>query len=153
MRKATLLIALLFFGCSKKKDSNVASSDVIGSWKWVFQAGSAPNWGGPTFGDTLTPENTGIQETLTFNPYGNYSVVENGRRVKFGSFKFETIIVPGAPNLGGPMTQLAFVVPGQPDSLVNHLVSHDSLYIMPMLVTTGVTVRIYVRSGGVENPN
>jgi hypothetical protein len=156
MRKAAILIGVLFLGCSKNHSTGTTiHSDVVGSWRWVMQHNDgdwAGNWSGPPLGDTLTPQSTGILEVLNLNANGTYAVVDNGRTVQSGLFHFDTLVSPGGPVGGaGPFLVLAFVKPGQPDSLVNHWISGDTLFTDSMVITTVGVERTYVRSGGDED--
>jgi hypothetical protein len=77
----TLFILNLSFVSCKKEKLSSADKAVIGQWEWIVQYSD----GGP--GHTLTPQNTGIQETLALNNDHSWSVIQNNLIVRSGSFK------------------------------------------------------------------
>ena len=137
-------------GCTKSRQTT-APSTLVGNWRWVMQVNDGMSTGtytGPPLGDTLTPQSTGIQRTLTFNPDWSYAVVDNGQRVESGMYRFDTLIAPGPMNGPNIILFLAFVRPGLPDSVVNHGLSGDTLVTMTAEITSVGVASIYVRANG-----
>ncbi len=55
----------------------MTTGSLTGTWNWVLQYNNgfySGNFTGNLTGDTLTPGSTGISETLTFSPDGEYTV-------------------------------------------------------------------------------
>jgi len=145
-----LTLGFAFFiclSCRKNNSQNYVTNPLlaplIGSWNWVIQHNNgiySGNFTGNPFGDTLTPANTGISETLRFYANGEWTLLQNGVRVSSGIYKIKTALTPG-----GPVNMLDIVKAGESDSLVNHVVYKDTLTISnPRIVTVGFN-RVYVR--------
>lgn len=133
----SLLVAGLCLSSCRKSGAPVSTGvpSLEGNWRWVIQYNDgmfSGNYTGNPTGDTLTPQSTGVQEFLNMTADGSYAVVDNGATVQSGWYKIDTMIVPGPLNGGGAIGFLAFVRPGQPDSLVNHAIYGDTLAIFTM---------------------
>lgn len=145
-----LILGFAFFICfSCKKDNSQNNAldplldPLMGNWNWVIQHNNGIYTGGFTgnpFGDTLTPANTGISETLSFYANGEWTLLHNGLKVGSGIYKINQALTPG-----GPVNMLDIIKAGGTDSLVNHTVYKDTLIISnPKIITVGFN-RVYVR--------
>ncbi len=77
---ATLFFVVLFFISCKKEDPSSIDKQLVGQWRWTIQYRGSPI-------NTLTPQNTGIQETIYFNKNGSWSLIKNNLIVRSGKFK------------------------------------------------------------------
>lgn len=71
---------LLMVSCKKEASSFLADEAIIGQWGWSVQYTGSPLY-------TLTPQNTGINETLVFYEDRNWIIVQNSVIVKSGTYK------------------------------------------------------------------
>lgn len=138
------LVCLLFSGvllASCKKDTTPKTFDpnnaLSGQWKWVLQTDAKAINGIPF--DTLTPQNTGYTEFLNMYGDSSWTQVRNGHTIQSGTYKLSTLLSPE-----GPITTLDMAHNGQ-DSLINHSISHDTLYTSNMEFAGTYTVRVYVK--------
>lgn len=146
-----MLLTLAFFTCiSCKKTAhpdepvNPLAVPLIGTWNWVLQYYSF--YPSNFSANPLTPANTGISETLTFNTNGQWRVVRNGVYFSGGTYKIDSIDVPGS--FSGLMPCLDLVHDNGIDSLVDHVFYGDTLIISNMeIVTVGIN-NVYVRQQG-----
>ena len=76
------MILLLFFISCGTRTEEAENEKYIGAWEWVSSTGGISN-------DKSTPENTGIARTLTLTENYRYSVTENGKVVKEGTYRLE----------------------------------------------------------------
>jgi hypothetical protein len=74
-----LFLCLSYFSC--KKDSSEAN--LSGEWIWTLQSAGNPAY-------NSTPQSTGINEILSFDNNGNYSVSQNGVITNSGTYKTST---------------------------------------------------------------
>lgn len=78
MKKIILFFSLCFIFTSCSNDS--ANTSIVGRWEWTIQHMDSTPF-------TRTPEITGIQETLTINSNGTYSVSKNNKITNSGTYK------------------------------------------------------------------
>ena len=85
MRKllATLIITSLFAISCRKDTHSYRDYNIIGAWKWTAKYIDAPL----SATNPQTPQNTGIDETMTFGSDNRWSVVRNGNTVSNGKYK------------------------------------------------------------------
>lgn len=77
------LIILPFFSCKKTDTtSNVAPKEVVGKWKWIYTYLNATN---PPV-NPITPQNTGINETITYYADRTWSKIQNNNLIDSGSY-------------------------------------------------------------------
>lgn len=137
-----LIILILSLGYSCGKHGDVNQDPLVGEWLWVMQT-DASVINGPPY-DTLTPANTGVTHLLSLYPNHMYGMVTlrsgNQRQIENGNYGMKEVLTPG-----GPIKLLNFVHNGV-DSLVNHTISHDSLFISYPHFTGKYTVNVYVRT-------
>ena len=127
------------------------TQQLIGTWTWVIQVNDGIYTGGYTgnpLGDTLTPGSTGIQETLTFDAGHEWIVTRNGQVAVTGMYKIDTLAIPMPAGATNPFLALDLMRPGEPDSVVNHVVYGDTLAISNMAIGSVGVVRVYVRPVG-----
>ena len=78
-----ILFAIVFlattFSCMKNPEINPAK-DITGQWEWVYTNNLI------NFSDTLTPQNTGIEEVLVFNTNNTWYKKQNDIKTDSGSF-------------------------------------------------------------------
>lgn len=82
MRKLLLsliFLSLLYFSCKK----DLSQNNLAGQWIWTIQYTNNPAY-------DSTPQSTGIQEILSFNNNGNYSITQNGVVANSGTYKTST---------------------------------------------------------------
>jgi hypothetical protein len=76
MKKTVLLaitaVMLTCMSCQKEKDPTNRDK-IAGEWIWI------KSYGGMTGGEILTPENTGIEKTMTFFKNDTVEITENGQ--------------------------------------------------------------------------
>jgi len=143
MARNLLLSAIVLFSlliCSCRRDG-IDHNSLIGEWDWVRQTeASAIN--GPPY-NTLTPANSGGTRMLSFYGDSTYSMVILSapylQRTETGNFKIKEVLSPN-----GGIKLLDFVHNGV-DSLVNHTLNHDTLYISNTLFTGKYIVNVYRR--------
>ncbi|WP_156965042.1 hypothetical protein [Kaistella solincola] len=84
MAKKAGIFMLLFFLCVScgTREDEAENAKYIGVWEWVSTTGGISN-------EKSTPENTGIARTLTLTENYLYSVTENGKVVKEGTYRLE----------------------------------------------------------------
>lgn len=77
MKNTFLLLCFVFLSCDNNNELNTS---IIGKWDWTIQNLDAPPF-------SITPQTTGVQETLTFNADGTYSVTTNNKITNSGTYK------------------------------------------------------------------
>jgi hypothetical protein len=89
LRPALLFILgiLFLFSCSKDHPKPA----ITGQWAWTIQY-----YDYPTF---ETPQSTGINETLSFNEDGTYSVLQNNSIVNSGTYTTGTASNPNGTSV------------------------------------------------------
>ena len=111
-------IALVIFQSCKK--DNISPSNIAGNWSWTFTStGSAP---GPL--NPLTPQNSGITQSLTFNE-NNWVLTKNNLTVSSGTY-----ITSIAKNTvtGQNINRIHFFTKTNPiDSITYYSVNQDTL--------------------------
>jgi hypothetical protein len=73
----TLLLMLLIFSC--KKSPNIVSKDITGNWEWILTQSVYPS-------DPVTPQSSGIYQTLEFKADNKWGMIENGIKVDSGTY-------------------------------------------------------------------
>lgn len=75
---AFFILAAVVAGCSKSKENG--DYRLTGAWEWTSEL--------PAIYMSLivSPETTGIHETISFTTSGSYSVVRNGNEVQHGRY-------------------------------------------------------------------
>jgi hypothetical protein len=82
MQKLTLLVAFVtVLFCSCKKDTTEPT--VIDNWTWTIQYANNPAY-------NSTPQSTGINEILSFNTNGTYSLSQNNSIINSGTYKISS---------------------------------------------------------------
>ncbi len=77
MKNIFLLLCFIFLSCDNNSELNTS---VVGKWDWTIQNLDAPPF-------SITPQTTGLQETLNFNTDGTYSVTINNKIANSGTYK------------------------------------------------------------------
>lgn len=72
-----LLLILLTFSC--KKSPNNPSKEITGNWEWIFTQAVYPS-------DPVTPQSSGIHQTLEFKADHKWGMIENGIKVDSGTY-------------------------------------------------------------------
>jgi hypothetical protein len=130
---------LLLTSCRKGNQSNSnQNQSLVGKWKWIRQTDAKAINGLPY--DTLTPQNMGYTEFLNLNMNSTWSLVRNDKTLNSGVFKFLKVFTPA-----GPITFLDFVNNFGRDSIVNHSIFNDTLYISNTLYIDKYTINVYSR--------
>ena len=84
--KKVLIISILilpYFSCKKADTTaNVAPKEVAGKWKWIYTYLYATN---PPV-NPLTPQNTGINEIITYYADKTWSKIQNNNLIDSGSY-------------------------------------------------------------------
>jgi hypothetical protein len=109
-----VFIAAAFISCKKDNSEN---TEIFGTWKWVNQTNDS--W--PPV--DVTPQSTGINESVTFNSNHNYSIVRNGNLAETG--KFST--APFTTSSGKTSSKIIFKRESGMDSVHYFQVSGSSL--------------------------
>lgn len=119
------LIAFIFFQSCKK--DKISSSNLTGSWTWTWTSTDAAP--GPL--NPLTPQNSGITQSLNFNE-NNWVLTKNNLVVSSGTFTTST-----EKNIttGQNISCIHYFKKNNPtDSLKYYLVSKDTLFFSNDLI-------------------
>ncbi len=116
-------LLLMCFSC--KKDST--QNNLTGQWVWTIQYADNPAY-------NTTPQSTGIQEILSFNENGNYSLAQNGTIINVGTYKLSTVKNNAGQNVSGIQYTNARVT----DSVAYYMLANnnDSLFFTYDLIGT-----------------
>jgi hypothetical protein len=129
----------LVVSCKKDTQAHAGQHEsLIGTWKWVRQTDAIAINGIPY--DTLTPQNTGITQFLDLNADSTWALSQNNKVVNSGDFKISQALTPF-----GPIYFLDFIGRNGSDSLVNHSISNDTLYISNTRYIDKYTMNVYAR--------
>lgn len=139
MRKlyASLLITgILFTACKKEEQPVPTDTAVLGQWNWTAQYRGTP-------GSTLTPQNTGITETLVLNADNSWSLVQNGSAVNSGTFRTDVV----TSSTGERVKSIHYQTrTDNTDSTSYYNMRHDTLvFSNDFMGTVGGGARFYVR--------
>lgn len=131
-----LLMAFLLVTCfSCKKDSS--QSNLVGQWDWIIQCAGNPAY-------NSTPQSTGIQEVLSFNNDGIYSLTQNGVATNSGTYKLST-----AKNTSGQdVSSIQYTNARVTDSLAYYELTNNNdslLFSYDLIGTVGSGSRLYGR--------
>ena len=134
-----LCIGLLVVSCRKDNQTHGGQNEsLIGKWTWVRQTDAIAINGIPY--DTLTPQNTHISEFLDLNADSTWALSQNNKIINSGDFKISEELTPF-----GPIKFLDFIGRNGSDSVVNHSISNDTLYISNTQYNDKYTVNTYSR--------
>lgn len=144
-----LIVPAVIYSCKKGSSVSVRSlpinAQLTGSWNWVLRYNngiSTGNYTGNPTGDSLTPANTGIHQTLNFSPDGTWNLVQNGTTTEQGNYKIDSALTPD-----GPIPFLDLIRAGSStDSLVNHDIHGDTLVLSKPLIDSVGMNYVYVRT-------
>jgi len=135
MRSSLLFIFLGWLVISCGKESTPPA--LVGNWKWTIQYAGNPSY-------NTTPQNTGIQEILSFRDDGSYSLSQNDTVVNFGKYKLSTVKSSGGQNV----SRVQYTNTRVTDSTAYYLLANnnDSLFFSNDLIgTVGSGSRHYGR--------
>lgn len=76
----TIVITGLSLSSCKKEGQPEPDKVLVGKWKWTLQYRGSPS-------NTLTPQNTGIEEIHILKNDNSWSTVQNGSTVDTGTFR------------------------------------------------------------------
>ena len=82
----SLISVTVFIACGTREDE-LSNEQFVGTWNWAATTGGMGN-----INDT--PENTGIQRTITFTDTYIYTVKENGTTVSEGTYNLQKEVTP-----------------------------------------------------------
>lgn len=74
-----IILLITASSCIKKTELNPAK-DITGQWEWAYTINLT------SFSDTLTPQNTGIEEVLVFNSNNSWYKKHNDIKTDSGTF-------------------------------------------------------------------
>lgn len=81
------LFALLVTAACGTREDELSNEQFVGTWNWASTTGGTGN-----INDT--PENTGVQRTITFTDNYTYTVKENDATVSDGSYSIIKEVTP-----------------------------------------------------------
>ncbi len=134
----TLLIGALIWVSCKKENQAGTDPHLVGQWKWKsYQVGAPSN--------TLTPQNTGIQENLIFNSDLTWTKTQNGAVVRSGIY--QTSITKS--NTGESVNTLHYNnAKNGSDTTEYYIIQSDTTltFSHDLIGTYGSAARTYVKS-------
>lgn len=79
MKLKITIIITLFLAISCNKDNDVQTADISGQWEWIKTRSVYPS-------DPVTPENSGIYESLILNKDHEWWWIKNGLKIDSGTY-------------------------------------------------------------------
>lgn len=132
---ALFTLSMLILSCSKERQSS-ADKQLVGQWTWQSTSVGSPQ-------NTLTPQSTGVQETLTLNSDKSWSKVKNGAVVDNGSFRTSV----ETSTRGEKVNAIHYRTTTRSTDSTAYYSANDSVLIFSndFMGTVGAGVRIYTK--------